>query len=166
MYALGQDWVDALNSQLSDGTKFIKTVDLEETQGVFKYWADHEEAITFNGHTYNPLNMFWADIKKSQSMAINPFTIAVSNLTNEAVRYIKQVDVSGCPVWIRLLHTKLLTSATVHWKHFGKIKAIQANITTVQFSIGRDLGRNMQPAEVFLQSEFASLTSEIPKIFS
>jgi len=110
--------------------------------------------------------MTWSDIKKSQSMSVEPFVIAVSNLTNEAVRYIKQIDITGSPVWIRLLHTKLLNSATVHWKHFGKVKAIQASVTTVQFSIGRDLGRNLQPAEVFLQSEFPSLTSEIPKIFS
>ena len=166
MYQLGQDWVDQLNALTSDGTKFIKTVELQETPGVFKYWADHEEPITFNGNTYNPLAMVWADIKKSQAMSIEPFTIAVSNLTNEAVRYIKQVDVTSCPVWIRLLHTKLLTSATVHWKHYGKIKSVQANVQTVQFGIGRDLGRNMQPAEVFLQAEFPSLTSEIPKIFS
>lgn len=162
--SLGQDWVDALNSALSDGTKFIKTVELTESPGNISYWADHEEAITYNGNTYTPLGMRWDDLKKSQGMGIEPFKISVSNLTGAAVRYIKQVDVTSNPVWIRLLHTKLLNSATVHWKHYGKVRAVQANVTTVTFTIGRDLGRNMQPNELFLAAEFPSLTSETPKI--
>lgn len=164
MLSLGQDWVDQLNAGLSDGTKFIKTVELTESPGNISYWADHEEPITFAGYTYTPLNMRWDELKKSQGMGIEPFRISVSNLTGAAVRYIKQIDVTSNPIWIRLLHTKLLTSATVHWKHYGKVKAVQGTVTTVTFTVGRDLGRNMQPNELFLMAEFPSLVADRPEI--
>lgn len=161
---LGQDWVDRLNALYTDGTRFLKVVELTESPGSVSYWVDNPEPIVFNGNTYTPLAMRWENIKTSQSMTIEGWNIAISNLSGQAVRYLKQFDPSGCPVWMRLLHTKLLASATVHWKRYGKILSVRGTPAAVQFTIGRQLGRNMQPNELFLQSEFPSLTSEIPKI--
>lgn len=161
---LGQDWVDQLNSLESGGGKFIKTVELTEEPGTVRYWADHEEPITFGGNTYLPLQMRWDNIKSSQSMTIEGWNVTVSNLAGQVGRYLKIFDPSGCPVWLRLLHTKLLGSATVHWKRYGKVLSVRANVQSGTFTIGRDIGRNMQPNELFLIDEFPSLIPETPRI--
>jgi hypothetical protein len=163
--SLGTDWVAELNKTRSDGSKFIKVAELTEEPGVVKYWCDHEESFVYNGNTYTPLPMRWENFKTSQSMTIEGWTVSVTNLSGEAKRYLKRFDPSGCPVWLRLLHTRLMASTTTHWKRYGKVLKAAGNNTSVTFTIARELGRNMQPNEVYLQSEWPSLTSEIPKIF-
>src|SRR5215831_14625056 len=108
MLNLGPDYFDRLNAQYQAGN-FIKPVTLPEDPSgpVYKYWADNEEAITFGGQTYTPLRMRWENIKTSQSMAIDGASISVSNLAGQAVRYLKEIDISGNPVRLQLLHLDL-----------------------------------------------------------
>lgn len=166
MLNLGADYVDKLNSQYQGG-KFIKAVIVTEDPvgPVLKYWADHEEPITFQGNTYTPLHMVWNNIKTSQSMPIEGSQITVSNLGGQAVKYLKELDISGNTVRLQLLHLDLLNSTTVYWQRIGKIIAAQADINVVTFTVGRQLGKNYLPRKVFLQSEFPGLISEQPKIF-
>jgi|SRR5215471_1951814 len=166
MLNLGPDYVDKLNAQYQGG-KFIKAIILTEDPvgPVLKYWADNEEAITFQGQTYTPLRMRWENIKTSQSMAIDGCSITVSNLAGQAVKYLKEIDVSSNPVKIQLLHLDLLSSFSVYWQRVGKVLSAQADMNVVTFSVGRQLSRNYLPRKVFLQTEFPGLTSQVPKIF-
>src|SRR5215831_10056722 len=104
MLNLGPDYIQKFNAQYQGG-KFIKAVILTEDPSVptLTYWADNEEAITYQGHTYTPLRMRWDNIKTSQSMTIEGATIAVSNLGGQAVKYIKDLDITGNGVALQLL---------------------------------------------------------------
>src|SRR5262245_36123144 len=166
MIQLGQDYIDRLNAQYSGG-KFIKAVILTEdpTAPTLRYWADHPEPITFQGNTYTPLAMKWDNIKTSAGMTIEGASVSVSNLAGVAVKYLKQIDVSGLPVKLQLLHLDLLNSFTPYWQRIGKILSVQADMNSATFTVGRQLGKNYLPRKVFLQSEFPGLTSEVPKIF-
>jgi len=166
MLNIGSDYVDHLNSQYQGG-KFIKAIILTEDPSVptLTYWADNEEAITYQGHIYAPIRMRWDNIKTSGSMTIEGCSVSVSNLGGQAVKYIKVLDISGNGVAQQLLHLDLLNSFTVPWQRFGKVLGVQADQNIVTFTLGRQLSRSYLPRKVYLQTEFPGLTSEVPKIF-
>src|SRR5688572_5033487 len=93
------DYIDRLNRTYRGG-KFIKAVVVTESLSplVKKYWADHETPIQFAGQSYEPLHMLWEGIKTSQSMLTAGASVAVSNLGNHAIQYIKEIDITGAPI--------------------------------------------------------------------
>jgi hypothetical protein len=149
-----------------EGGRFIKTVELVENPvgPVISYWANNPEPITWNGHTYSPIMMMWDNIKTSQGMNIEAATISVSNLAGLVGKYIKQIDVTGNEVTLRLLHADLLNKITGHWERRAKIISIKANQTIMIFSIGRWLGRGVLPRKIYTQTEFPGLSPEVPRI--
>jgi len=162
-----RDYIDSLN-KVYRGGKFIKAIVLTENPvgPVRRYWADHEEAISFAGNTYEPLHMRWDNIKTSASMPIEGASISVSNLTGAVRRYIREIDITGNEVIIQLLHLDLLATLTTYWQRKGKVLAgPSADVLTGTFIVGRQLGRNRLPRKVFLRSDFPGLTSDIPRIF-
>src|SRR5215471_21766552 len=126
MLNLGPDYIEKFNAQYQGG-KFIKAVILTEDPSIptLTYWADNEEGITYLGHAYTALRMRWDNIKTSGSMTIEGATITVSNLGGYAVKYIKELDISGNSVTLQLLHLDLLNSFTVPWQRFAKVISIQ-----------------------------------------
>lgn len=166
MLIFDQAYLDKLNANY-EGGQFVKAVILTENPvgPVLKYFVDHEEAIVFQGNTYEPLRMSWENIKTSQGMPIEAMTLTVSNLTGKAAKYVKEIDISGNTVTLQLLHLNLLATTTKHWQRFGKILGIpNVDRNVVAFAIGRQLGRNMSPRKVFLQSEFRGLSSDVVRI--
>lgn len=129
-----------------------------------KYWVDHEESIVFAGNTYQPLHMVWANIKTSQGMPTEGATVSVSNLGNHAIRYLKDIDISGNEVVIQLLHLDLLSTLTNYWRRRYKVLSVSADQTLATFTVGRELGRNKLPRKVFLRSEWPALSSDVPRI--
>lgn len=166
MIIFDDDYVARLNANYSGG-KFIKAVILtEDTVGpVLKYWVDLETTIDFDGHTYEPLHMRFDNIKTSQGMPTEGANISVSNLGNQAIRYVKNLDISGNPVTVQILHLDLLSTLTNYWQRRYKVLGVQADRQTATFSVGRQLGRNRLPRKVFLRSIFPGLTSDVPRIF-
>jgi hypothetical protein len=149
-----------------EGGRFIKTVELVEdaTGPVISYWAHNPEPITWNGNTYQPIVMMWDNMKTSQGMSIDAAAITVSNLAGLAGKYIKQIDVTGNEVTLRLLHADLLNNITGHWERRAKVMAIKADQSALIFSVGRWLGRGVLPRKIYTQSEFPGLSPEIPRI--
>jgi hypothetical protein len=149
-----------------EGGRFIKTVELVENPvgPVISYWAHNPEAITWNGHTWQPIVMMWDNMKTSQGMSIDAATITVSNLAGLAGKYVKQIDVTGNVVTLRLLHADLLNQLTGHWERIVKIKAVKADQSMVIFTVGRWLGRGVLPRKVYTQEEFPGLNPEVPRI--
>jgi hypothetical protein len=149
-----------------EGGRFIKTVELVENPvgPVISYWAENPEPITWNGHTFQPILMTWINLKTSQGMSIEAATISVSNLAGLAGKYVKEIDVTGNAVTLRLLHADLLSKITGHWERAAKIMAIKADQSMVNFTIGRWLGRGVLPRKIYTQSEFPGLSPEVPRI--
>jgi hypothetical protein len=149
-----------------EGGRFIKTVELVENAvgPVISYWATNPEPITWNGHTYQPIMMNWNNMKTSQGMSIEAATISVSNLAGLAGKYVKQIDVTGNAVTMRLLHADLLNKITGHWERVAKVMAIKAEVSMVIFTVGRWLGRGVLPRKIYTQAEFPGLSPEVPRI--
>lgn len=149
-----------------EGGRFIKTVELVENPvgPVISYWATNPEPIVWAGHTFQPVLMMWSNLKTSQGMSIEAATITVSNLAGLAGKYVKQIDVSGNLVTLRLLHADLLNNVTGHWERQAKVTAIRADQSMVNFTIGRWLGRGVLPRKVYTQAEFPALSPEVPRI--
>jgi len=149
-----------------EGGRFIKTVELVENPvgPVISYWAENPEPITWNGHTFQPILMTWTNLKTSQGMSIEAATVAVSNLAGLAGKYVKQIDVTGNEVTLRLLHADLLNQLTGHWERRAKAMAIKADQSMVIFTVGRWLGRGVLPRKIYTQAEFPGLSPEVPRI--
>ena len=154
MISFSNDYVDRLNRQYEKG-KFIKAVILTESTSplVKKYWADHEDPIVFQGQTYNPLSMFWDQIKTSGTMMDMGAEVALSNIGNQVVEYIKDIDITGNEVIMQLLHLDLLSTLTSHWKRKLKVLAVRADVNVAIFTLGRELGRNRLPRRLILPEE-------------
>jgi len=149
-----------------EGGRFIKTVELVENPvgPVVSYWAENPEPITWNGHTFQPILMTWTNLKTSQGMSIEAATVSVSNLAGLAGKYVKQMDITGNAVTLRLLHADLLNNITGHWERMAKVMTIRADQSMVNFSIGRWLGRGVLPRKIYTQAEFPGLSPEVPRI--
>ena len=165
MLDLSQDFVDKLNAQYSGG-RFVKTVILTESYGptVNKYWADYEDGLTFNGNFYEPLRMKWEGLKTSQGMPTEGSSVTVSNLGNQAIKYVKILDITGNDVVLRLLHEDLLDNLTGYWQRKLKVIGVSGDPSVATFVVGRQLGKNKLPRKVFLKSEFPGLSSDVARI--
>src|SRR4030095_16747064 len=159
------DYVDLLNRQYGAG-KFIKAVVLTEGLSplVVKYFADHEDSITFQGHAYTPLHMLWDQIKTNAGMSMEGADVAGSNLANIAVRYLKEIDIAGNPVTLQLLHLDMLSVLTNYWTRYFKVLGVRADDHAAIFSVGRYLGRNRLPRNVLTVENAPGLNSDIPRI--
>jgi hypothetical protein len=146
---------------------FIKAVVVTEHTSplVNKYWADYEREIEFDGNTYEPLHMHWGNVKTSGAMLTEGSDISVSNLGNRAIKYVKQLDISGNPVRLQILHLDLLDSLTSYWQRVFRLIAIRADVQTATFTIGRQFNRNKLPRRVYLKDDFPGLNSDVPRIF-
>lgn len=166
MLDLDPDFVEKLNLNY-EGGKFIKTVILTETVSplVQKFWVDHDYEISFNGNTYERLKMRWDGIKTSRLMPVEGATVTTSNLGNAAIKYVKQLDITGNEVLLQILHLDLLTNLTGHWLRKFKVQGVQADISVATFTVSRAFGHNKLPRKVFLKSEFKGLSSDVPRIF-
>jgi hypothetical protein len=159
------DYVDLLNRQYGAG-KFIKAVVLTEGLSplVVKYFADHEDSITFQGHAYTPLHMFWDKLKTSGGMSMEGADVTVSNVGNQVVRYLKDIDIAGNPVTLQLIHLDLLNTLTNYWTRYFKVLGVRADMNAAVFSVGRYLGRNRLPRNVLTADKAPGLNSDIPRI--
>ena len=165
MLILDDAYVRKLTAQY-EGGRFIKTVELvEDTTGpVISYWAMNPEPVIWNGKTFQPVYMTWTNIKTSQAMSIEAAAIGVSNLAGLAGKYVKQIDVTGNAVTLRLLHADLLNNLTGHWERTAKVLSIKSDPAMVVFTIGRWLGRGVLPRKIYTQSEFPGLSPEVPRL--
>lgn len=107
----------------------------------------------FAGQTYSPLSMFWERITISAGMPTEVGEVALSNVGNQVVRFIKEVDITGNTVLLQLLHLDLLSQITARWTQLTKILASRADINAAVFILGRDLGRNRLPRRMILANE-------------
>jgi hypothetical protein len=149
-----------------EGGRFIKTVELVENPvgPVISYWANNPEPVIWNSRTFSPIMMMWDNMKTSQGMSIEAATISVSNLAGLAGKYVKQIDVTGGTITLRLLHANLLNQITGHWERMAKVLAIKADQSMVIFTVGRWLGRGVLPRKIYTQAEFPGLSPEVPRI--
>src|SRR5215510_2941367 len=97
MLDLELEYIDRINRQYESG-KWIKTAMLTESPGVVTYWAEHEESITYQSHVYTPLAMYWEGWRTSVSMPTEGSNIALSNVGNQVVKYLKTLDPSGMAI--------------------------------------------------------------------
>lgn len=166
MLILDDAYVQKFTAQYSGG-RFIKTVELVEDPtppATISYWAMNPEPVIWNGKTFQPIFMTWANLKISQAMSIEAAAVAVSNLAGYAGKYVKQIDVTGNQVTLRLLHADLLNQITGHWERTAKVMSIKADQSMVAFTIGRWLGRGVLPRKIYTQTEFPALAPEVPRI--
>jgi len=150
----GSDYIDVLNRQYTAG-KFLKAVIFTENISplVNRFWVDHEEGIVYQGNTYVPLHMFWNSIKASMGMSTEGSAVAISNVGNIAVKYLKEIDPSGMPVVLQLLHIDLLTTLTNPYTRYFKVIGVSADESAAVFTLGRELGKNKLPRELILADE-------------
>jgi hypothetical protein len=118
-----------------------------------RYWAEHEDPIIFKGNTYLPLHMFWSSIKTSVGMPTDGDQVALSNLGNVVVRYIKDFDPTSLPVTLQLLHLDLLNTVTRPYERYYKILSMKADINLAMFTLGRQLGKNKLPRRLIHAEE-------------
>lgn len=149
-----------------EGGRLIKTVELVENPvgPVISYWAENPEPITWNGNTFQPIMMTWTNLKTSQGMNIEAAAVSVSNLAGLAGKYVKQLDVSGNEITLRLLNDKLLNQVTGHWERRAKLLAVKADQSMVIFTIGRSIGRGVLPRKIYTSDIFPALSPEVPRI--
>lgn len=156
MIQFQNDYVDRLNRQYNKG-KFIKAVIVTTNPTVIpatkEYWADHEDAIVFNGNTYQPLAMHWGQIKTTTTMSMQGAEVALSNIGGQVVEYLKTTDITGNEVIMQLLHLDLLATLTNHWQRKLKVLAVRADVNVAVFTLGRELGRNRLPRRLILPEE-------------
>jgi hypothetical protein len=154
--AFGTDFLDNLNRTSGRG-KLIKAVQVTESPGTIKYWADHEDSFVFEGHTYVPLAMFWQGIKNSVGMPAEGATVGLSNIGNKVIKYVKDVDITGNPVVLQLLPFDLLLMSsaplTSYWKRRFNLLSVKADVNAAVFSCGRDLGKNRLPRRLIFPEE-------------
>lgn len=156
-------WAMQLEEAASVGPRII-TSGARAYAPLNRYWVDHEESIVFNGNTYQPLHMKWENIKTSQGMPTEGANVSVSNLGNQVVRYLKDLDISGNTVILQLLNIDLLSIVTGFWRRQFTILSVSADQSLAVFSVGRSLGRNKLPRKVYLRSEWKGLTSDVARI--
>ena len=165
MITFDVDYIDRLNRAYSKG-QFIKAVIVTESISplVKKYFVHHEDPITFEGQTYNPLAMHWENIKTSMSMPTDGMQVALSNVGNQVVKYLKDVDITGNEVVMQLIHLDLLSTLENYWRRKTQVRAVRADMNAAVFVLGRQLGQNQLPRRVMLASEFPGISSEFPTI--
>ncbi len=165
MLNLNPDIVEKLNLNY-EGGRFLKTVILTESYGptVNRYWVDHEEEITFDGNLYSRLRMRWEGIKTSQGMPTEGATVSVSNIGNQAIRYVKIEDITGNDVVLQILHLDLLANLTGNWTRKYRVLGVQADINVAAFTCGRQLGQNKLPRKIFEKSTFRGVSSDVARI--
>jgi len=152
MIDLELDYIDKLNAQYSAG-KWIKGVILVESPGVKQYWAEHEDPITFAGNVYGSLHMYWEGMKTSVGMPIEGANVALSNVGNVVVKYLKTMDPSGMLVTLQLLHLDLLNKITRPYERYFKILGAKADLNLAVFTLGREFGKNRLPRRMIMADE-------------
>jgi len=158
------DFIDRLNRTSGKG-KVIKAAILTETLSplVKKYWADHEEPITFQGNTYQPLHMFWENVKTGVGMTSEGANIGLSNLGNQVVKYLKEIDPTGNQVVLQMFNLDLIATMTRPWQRLFKVLAVRADTNAAVFILGRDFGRNKITRGVLTADEAPGLNSSVPR---
>lgn len=159
------DYVDKLN-RLHRGGKFLKTAIVWEEYDPLTqtFWVDHEEPVVYDGNTYTPLHMRWDGIKNSLAMPTQGSEIALSNIGNQVVKYVKQLDITGNDIVIALLHLDLLGSLQKHWKRRYKILTVNADREVAVFTVGRQLGRSRLPRNIITRSRYPGIDSRVARI--
>lgn len=158
------DYIDALNRRSSKG-KLLKMVEFVETVSppVTKYWVDHEDEVIFEGHTWVPLKMYFNQIKVSAAMPTETCEIALSNLGNIVVKYLKEVDPTGNAVTLKLTHLDLLSTLTKYQQFRMRVLRVSADVNAVVFMLGRNLGKGRLPRGVLTSDEAPGLSSDTPR---
>lgn len=135
-----------------------------ESPGVQRYFVHHEDPIIFEGQTYTPLAMHWENIKTSMSMPTEGMQVALSNVGNQVVKYLKEIDITGNEVVMQLIHLDLLSTLTDYWRRKSQVRAVRADPSAAVFVLGRQLGQNQLPRRVMLADEYPGISSEFPTI--
>jgi len=133
--------------------KWIKAVILTESPGVVTRWAEHEDPIVFAGNNYLSLHMFWENLKASVGMPIEGSNVALSNVGNQVVKYLKTVDPSGMLVTLQLLHLDLLGKITRPFERYFKVLGCKADLNLAVFTLGREFGKNRLPRRMIQADE-------------
>ena len=120
---------------------------------MIRYWADHQDSFTFAGNVYTPLRMLWTGLQTSVGMPTSGSTVALSNVANQVVHYLNEIDPSGMAVILQLLHIDLLSSLTKFKEGSFKILSTRADMTAAVFTLGRELGKNRLPRRMILADE-------------
>jgi hypothetical protein len=157
------DYISRLNAQYQKG-QFLKAVIVTESPSVTRYFVHHEDSITFEGHAYTPLAMHWENIKTSMSMPTEGMQVALSNVGNQVVKYLKEVDITGNEVVMQLIHLDLLSTLTNYWRRKTRVRGVRADMNAAVFILGRELGQNQLPRRVMLAEEYPGISSEFPTI--
>lgn len=165
MIDFNADYIARLNAQYQKG-KFLKACIVTESISplVKRYFVHHEDPITFEGQNYVPLAMYWDSVKTSMSMPTEGMNVALSNIGNQVVRYLKEIDITGNEVVLQLIHLDLLSTLTSYWRRKAQVRAVRADLNAAVFVLGRQLGQNQLPRRVMLAEEFPGISSEFPTI--
>src|SRR5262245_47536340 len=131
MQTFSSEFVDHLNRQHSGGL-FFKAATLVLSDTTRYYYADTQEPVVFEGHTYQPLPMQWEGLGQSNQMSLEPLrvTIDARNLpaaagfipTGEAGAddqvsdLLETTSLRGKTVILQILHHDLLHSTTSQFR--------------------------------------------------
>jgi hypothetical protein len=155
------EWLARLNATHDAGV-FLKSVELEESPSVTRYWVDADRTITYNGQTYTPMVMIWDGLGQAATFALPQVRVTVPNLLGEVTDYVESLDILGHRVVLRLLHLDLLSQVSDTDAITLEVLAIEGTLDRVTFLLGLDLSlRDYIPRDVMTKAEFPSIPDNL-----
>jgi hypothetical protein len=158
---LSSDYIARLNARHFGGV-FFKAAVIVVDGFTTLYFADLNETVTFDGHTYERLAMRWEGNSQTSQGSLPTVSVTVSNVNGRVGTYLEQQILIGCDVTLQLLHLDLLATVTDQDAVKLQVMAVQWNRQQAVFTLGVNLAlQEMLPRHVITASEFPGVPDSL-----
>lgn len=156
-------FIDRLNRPYNAGV-FLKAVVVAH-ENATDYFVHFGEPVTFQGHTYQPLQMQWEGVDASSTMQLPSVKITVANVLGTAEHYIDTVNLLGRDVVLQFMHLDLLQNPADVEEVALQVQSIEMTSTTVSLLCGLNLGLNDSlPKDVMTRAEYPGQIDDVRRL--
>lgn len=127
-----------------------------------QYYADTQDALTFDGQEYTPLPMQWQGVGQNSQRDLPRITVTVPNVDGQVGAFLETTSLLGRQVTLQLLHADLLATVTDVDRQRLQIVLVEWTDTQAVFTCGLSLGLTAQsPRRVVTRLEYPGVPDNI-----
>lgn len=127
--------IEAKNQQ-SSSQPWLVLLDVEISDDETKYWVANPEAVTFNGHVYQPFGYRIDDVQQTTKGDLTETSVSISNVTQQAAMYVLTHEMRGRRVVMTGVYYGALNTADVVFEERYRINEISGDSRVITIKLG------------------------------
>lgn len=110
--------------------------DIHATDTDLFYLTSNNEAVTFDGHTYQPFPIVISDFNQDNEGNLPSLTVTVSNVSREVEAYVESGAILDRTVYIRVVHADHLDDASHQIIDRFIVTECSSTVESISFTLG------------------------------